>query len=232
MNVFYTTDISGKDAILDPVESIHCIKVLRFRKGDPVRLVDGTGGYYEGVIENESPRECRITVVSSRMQYQPLPYFLHLAIAPTKNMDRFEWFIEKATEIGISAITPLYCMRSERRNLRLDRLEKVIISAVKQSVKAYKPSLLEPMEFTDFINTPRSGSRFIAHCMEGSKKRLIQAGLAETNILLIGPEGDFTSEEVHQAEVSGYVAVTLGNYRLRTETAGVVACASVYQALA
>jgi 16S rRNA (uracil1498-N3)-methyltransferase len=143
-------------------------------------------------------------------------------------MDRFEWFIEKATEIGITSITPLLCQRSERKNIRMDRLEKVMIAAAKQSVKAYFPKIHELIRFEDWIMDRNIGSGLIAHCMEGEKQEIWNAKLSSKTCILIGPEGDFTRDELEIAQNKGFQPVTLGNYRLRTETAGVVACTAVY----
>jgi len=228
MDLFYNTGIVSKQLVLDPDESAHSIKVLRYRKGDQIRIVDGKGGFYVAVIENADPKACKVKIISKTDNYEKLPYELHIAIAPTKKLDRFEWFVEKATEIGVSSITPLHCQRSERKNIRLDRLKKVAIAAMKQSVKAYLPIIIEPMAYADWIEKRPSGSKFIAHCIDGVKKDIRTVELSDVITILIGPEGDFTPEEVLLAIQNDYESLSLGDYRLRTETAGVVACSAVY----
>lgn len=228
MNLFYKPDIISDRLVLDQKESIHCIKVMRYRKGDQVRLIDGAGGFYVAEIDTEDQKACGVKIISKIEEYQRMPYDLHIAIAPTKSMDRFEWFVEKATEIGITSITPVFCTRSERRNIRLDRIEKVAVSAIKQSVKAYLPKIRKPVDYAKWIEYKHIGSKFIAHCIEGSKNDIRTVELSGMITILIGPEGDFTPEEVFRATHNNFVPLSLGNYRLRTETAGVVACSAVY----
>jgi len=225
MNIFYTPDIRGNTGILDPAESHHCIKVLRLNAGDEVYLVDGTGGFYKGSISLADSRACVVNISQSEYEFGKRKFRIHIAIAPTKNIERFEWFLEKATEIGIDEISPLICERSERKIIREDRLQKVIASAMKQSLKAYMPKLNALSLFDRFVEMPFGGEKFIAHCMEGERKDLIgikQAGDQFT--LLIGPEGDFSENEIKLAISKGFIPVSFGASRLRTETAGVVAC--------
>ncbi|MCF8345704.1 MAG: 16S rRNA (uracil(1498)-N(3))-methyltransferase [Bacteroidales bacterium] len=231
MDIFYKSDITSNQLVLDPGESNHCIKVMRYKKGDAISLIDGKGGYFTAEIEEEDRKACRIKIISKKENYEKLPYELHIAIAPTKSMDRFEWFVEKATEIGITSITPVLCNRSERRNLRIDRLEKVAVAAIKQSVRAYLPEIREMVSFNDWIAEEREGSRLIAHCMDGQKNDLRKVELSGINTIVIGPEGDFTPEEVARAADGCFEPITLGAYRLRTETAGIVACSVIYQRL-
>jgi 16S rRNA (uracil1498-N3)-methyltransferase len=231
MDIFYKTDIISDYLVLDPGESNHCIKVMRYKKGDNLRLIDGKGGFYTAEIVEEDRKACRVRIVSKRENYEKLPYELHIAIAPTKSIDRFEWFVEKATEIGVTSITPIICSRSERRNLRIDRLEKVAVAAIKQSFRAYLPEIREMVNFNEWIVSERSGSQLIAHCMNSERADIRSMNLAEVNTILIGPEGDFTAEEVALAAESGFEPISLGAYRLRTETAGIVACSVVYQRL-
>lgn len=228
MNIFYKANIQGELITLDPVESNHCIKVMRYKRGDALRLIDGRGGLYEAEIVDDDHKACKVSIVSKQLEYEPLPYELHIAIAPTKNIDRFEWFLEKATEIGVTSIVPILTSRSERKNIRLDRLEKVIISAMKQSVKAYLPSISELLPYDNWLMKQTQGSRFIAHCMDGPKIDLWKAECSDSITILIGPEGDFTEDELSQAVKAGFQPASLGTYRLRTETAGVVACSAVY----
>lgn len=204
------------------------MKVLRTREGERVVAVDGTGGFYEATLVEASPKMCKLSIESEKKNYNPLLYELHIGIAPTKSIDRFEWFLEKATEIGVSSITPLLCERSERKILRPERLEKVVISAMKQSMKAYKPVIHPAMPFNAWLRNDSADTRLIAHCIEGSKAKIWQMDLSNSLSISIGPEGDFSQEEVDMAQDSGYKEISLGDYRLRTETAGIVACSAVF----
>lgn len=224
MHIFYTPDLSGKLYTLNEDESKHCVRVLRLIEGDRIVLVDGKGGFYHAQITEAHPKRCSATIIEAIEEYGKKPFYLHIAIAPTKNIDRFEWFLEKATEIGIHEITPLRSFNSERKEVKTERLEKIMVSAMKQSIKAYLP-LLNPMTpFHEFINQPHEADKFIAHCEEQNKIHLKNLVLPHRNILvLIGPEGDFSSEEIKSALQNNYQPVSLGESRLRTETAGVVA---------
>lgn len=219
MHLFYNPQIQGESIELDEQESKHAVRVLRLAAGDRVILVDGRGSWYEALIAEDHPKRCRLRVVNKTARYQPLNYALHLAVAPTKNLDRFEWFLEKATEIGISEITPLICTRSERKQLKMERLEKILVSAMKQSLKAYKPGLNPPVSLDDFLQVNRKGSLGIAHCYPFERKGIQELEHADSYTFIVGPEGDFTEEEVHIALRAGYVPVHLGTSRLRTETA-------------
>ena len=225
MHIFYTPDISGKTYTLDETESKHCVRVLRLAKGDEITLVDGRGGFFTAEIADPNPKRCAVNVVKSEMNFGLRNFQVHIAIAPTKNIERIEWFLEKATEIGIDQVTPLLCHHSERKEIKNDRLEKVMISGMKQSLKAYLPRLDGMTRFSDFIRLPFSGQKFIAHCEEQHRellKNLVKS--EESYLILIGPEGDFSPEEIEMAFHAGYQPVSLGESRLRTETAGVVAC--------
>jgi len=212
-------------AQLDEEESRHCIKVLRLKKGDHVHLVDGAGNLYEARIETPDPKACRILVTGSKKNHLARDYNLHLAIAPTKSSDRFEWFIEKATEIGVDEITPLICERSERKRIRMDRCRKIIISAMKQSGRASLPILNDPVDFKALILNPGMGRRLIAHCKVETDR---YAGALSTEkpdwLILIGPEGDFTEGEISRALEEQFIEISLGDAVFRTETAGMVAC--------
>lgn len=227
MNIFYKPNVISDHLILDQKESTHCIKVMRYKKGDQVRLIDGVGGFYLAEIEDEDQKRCGVRIINKVENYECLPYELNIVIAPTKSMDRFEWFVEKATEIGITSITPLYCARSERKNIRLDRIRKVAVSAMKQSVKAYLPIINEAVDYDKWIGKDYSGTRLIAHCMEPPGEDIRTVELSEQITILIGPEGDFSPEEVSKAIHNNFKPLSLGNYRLRTETAGIVACSAV-----
>lgn len=229
MYLFYTTKIEGDWATLEEGEARHCAQVLRKQLGDALHFVDGQGGMYKGRLIEVGKKSCRIQIEERIDVVAPSPVNLHLAVAPTKNIDRFEWFLEKATEIGISSITPLLCQRSERRRLRPERLERVLIAAMKQSLKAQLPVLNPFTAFSDFIQSPFTGQGMIAHCIADNKRPLKQTYQAGNDVcILIGPEGDFSSEEIDLALQQGFKAVSLGEARLRTETAALVACHSIH----
>lgn len=228
MHLFYTPDIEGNEYTLNADESKHCVRVLRLSAGEMVSLVDGKGNWYNGVIAQADPKGCKIRVAEKIPVYGRRPFHLHLAIAPTKNIDRIEWMLEKCTEMGIDEVTLLNTEHSERKTVKEERLEKVMIAAMKQSLKAYLPVLNPMTGFRDFIACCIEEQKFIAHCHEGEKKRLNEMYVpGKSVVILIGPEGDFSEEEVGLAEQCGFVPVTLGTSRLRTETAGIVACHSV-----
>jgi len=225
MHIFYTPELSGKIYILDETESKHCVRVLRLEKGDEITLVDGRGGFFTAEITDPNPKRCAVNVTKSELNFGLRNFQVQVAIAPTKNIERIEWFLEKATEIGINRVTPLLCRHSERKEIKHDRLEKVMVSAMKQSLKAYLPQLDELTKFNDFIHQPFDGQKFIAHCEEQHRELLKNAvKTGENCLILIGPEGDFSPEEIEMAITVGFLPVSLGDSRLRTETAGVVAC--------
>ena len=225
MQIFYIPDVKGNQISLTPDESKHALKVLRLSAGDQIQVVDGKGGFYQAQIMDAHPKNCTLEILETKKDFGKKNFHLHIAIAPTKNIDRFEWFLEKCTEIGIDEITPLLSEHSERKVIKPERLEKILVSAIKQSLKAYLPKLNELKHFGDFIKIEFSGKKFIAHCNEGKKvhlKNLIHQG--EDVLILIGPEGDFSPEEVEEAKACGFKEISLGDARLRTETAGIVAC--------
>jgi 16S rRNA (uracil1498-N3)-methyltransferase len=226
MHVFYTPDISSDDYVLNEEESRHCIKVLRLAKGAQVCLIDGRGGLYHAEIVAETKRNVQLRVIQTTREYHPRQHSLHIAVAPTKNIDRLEWFLEKATEIGIEEITPVICDRSERKTVKEDRLNKIITAAVKQSLQAYHPVLNPQIDFEDFIGLENDSLKMIAHCLENEPKQYInQVALPRQKYtILIGPEGDFSPNEIESALNNGYQPLTLGNTRLRTETAALAAC--------
>jgi 16S rRNA (uracil1498-N3)-methyltransferase len=231
MHIFYCPNISGNHTLLSPEESSHCIRVLRLGKGDRIRLIDGMGSLYEAIIEIPDSRQCQVEITGLVSRQSGRDYYLHVAIAPTKNMDRFEWFVEKSTEIGIDIITPILCHRSERRVLKTDRLQKLIISTMKQAMIPYMPVLNELTDFGNFIDNMAGSpyNRFIAHCDDIDRKKLKDALVPKTHaLILVGPEGDFTPGEIDLAITHGFIPVTLGKNRLRTETAGLVACHTVH----
>ncbi len=229
MDLFFATDIQDGLIILPEEEARHAVQVLRHRLGDTIGLIDGRGGYFEATIVEVGKKRCVARINREERHFQQRPCHLHIGIAPTKNIARFEWFLEKATEIGIDAVTPLLCEHSERRKLRIDRLEKVILAAVKQSQKAYLPVLRELTTYDDFLATSTgAGQHFIAYLGEDVKGTLKENYRPGQNVsILIGPEGDFSAAEISRALAAGYQGVSLGPSRLRTETAGVVACHTI-----
>lgn len=228
MNLFYAPDIQ-QSLSLPEEESQHCIKVLRMKSGDHIHIIDGVGGLYEAQIIEAHPKRTQVEILTHQTEYGRRPFRLHLAVAPTKNIDRFEWFVEKATEIGFDELTPLCCRYSERKIIKPERIEKILVSAAKQSLKAYVPILNPMTTFKEFVNnstflTPHS-SLFIAHCHNQPKQHLFNACQSGGNVVvMVGPEGDFSEEEVELALRNSFQAISLGESRLRTETAGVVAC--------
>ncbi|MEI8115804.1 MAG: 16S rRNA (uracil(1498)-N(3))-methyltransferase [Bacteroidia bacterium] len=225
MHIFYTPDISGNYYTLNEDESKHCVRVLRLGKDDQITLVDGRGGCFTAEITDPNPKRCSVNVIKSELDLGFRKFQVHVAIAPTKNIERMEWFLEKATEIGINRVVPILCQHSERKEIKPERLEKVMISAMKQSLKAYLPQLDGLTKLPDIIKQPFDGQKFIAHCEEQGRELLKNLIVPNQNyLILIGPEGDFSPEEIELALKSGFQAVSLGESRLRTETAGVVAC--------
>lgn len=229
MHVFYTPDIDSDTYSLNEEESRHCLKVLRLGLGDVVHLIDGKGGLYEAEIIGETKKNVQLRVLRAQQEYQKRNHHLHIVVAPTKNIDRLEWFLEKATEIGIDEITPVICDRSERKVIKEDRLGKVITSAVKQSLQAYHPILNPQISFTEFLRKEFNAIKMVAHCVDGAPRQYISevAEPGQRYLILIGPEGDFSPKEIQLALQSGYKPLTLGNTRLRTETAALAACFEV-----
>ena len=248
----------GERLLLPEDEAQHAVKVLRLQQGHSIEIVDGKGSFYNAVITNPHHKRCEIEITNCQTEYEKRDFYLHIAIAPTKNIERLEWFVEKATEIGIDEITPILCRFSERKILKEERLEKIMISAMKQSKKAYLPKLNPLQSFEKFVASSASATasfpevlegnvassastiapdteafevsnQYIAHCYENNEKNLLQNlyKKGESALILIGPEGDFSQEEVEFAIKNGFQPVSLGNSRLRTETAGIVACHTV-----
>ncbi|NER11571.1 16S rRNA (uracil1498-N3)-methyltransferase [Muriicola jejuensis] len=229
MQLFYNPEISEetKEFDLGPEESKHLQKVLRKKEGDTFHITNGKGWLFEARLEKISPKSIRAMVLSSEKRHRKM-HSLHMAVAPTKSNDRFEWFLEKATEIGIDEITPIICKRSERKTLKIERLQKVIQEAMKQSLRTYLPVLHPPVSLEEFLQTPHPSLRFIAHCHEEEKMELKRRIAPDKRItVLVGPEGDFTEEEVDMAYDKGFLPVSLGESRLRTETAAIYACTAV-----
>ncbi len=231
MQLFYNKFIteSSKEVKFDKEESRHIYKVLRKKEGSILHLTNGSGYLIKAELIISNPKNCIATILEIKKQ-EPLPYSLHLAVAPTKLNDRYEWFLEKATEIGITEITPIICKHSERKVIKIERFEKKIQSAMKQSIKAYLPKINEAITFRDFLKLQESNvhQKLIAHCEETNKQSIKSILSSNKNTtILIGPEGDFSTNEINESIKAGYIPVTLGSSRLRTETAAIVACHSV-----
>jgi 16S rRNA (uracil1498-N3)-methyltransferase len=229
MQLFYNPHINQADSlfVFDKEESKHIIKVLRKKESDILFVTNGLGFLFKTEIKLASDSKCTVAILSFEQQ-EVTKFKLHLAVAPTKMNERYEWFLEKATEIGIQEITPIICEHSERKIIKTDRFQKIIESAMKQSLHFFIPKLNEPITFKEFIKKDFSGQKFIAHCEETDKKSLkniVQA--SQDCTILIGPEGDFSVKEIQTALDNKFIPVSLGNTRLRTETAAVVACHSV-----
>ncbi len=228
MILFYQPEISPPFHTLDREESGHCVRVLRLKAGDTVHLTDGRGMLCRCRIAGADPKGCSLEVMETTVRKQRSDHHLHLAVAPTKNIGRFEWFLEKATEIGVDEITPMICTNSERRSVKTDRLRKVMVAAMKQSLKVFLPHLNEPAPFDRLIAAPHPGDRFIAYCSD-QHRGLLKDACTKGNdtLVLVGPEGDFTEQEVTLALSNGCRPVSLGGSRLRTETAALAACHTV-----
>lgn len=230
MQLFYNEHINEetKEILFNKEESRHIVKVLRKKQGDSLYITNGKGLLLTAEIILESDKKCVATIVNVTTKEKEWNYYLHVAIAPTKNIDRLEWFLEKATEIGVDEITPILCQNSERKIVKKDRLQKIILAATKQSLKFTVPKLNDLAKYSDFIDQQRDGNLFIAHCNEGEKTPLKAIDTIQQKItLLIGPEGDFSIPEVQKAIQQKYTPITLGTSRLRTETAGIVAVHSI-----
>jgi 16S rRNA (uracil1498-N3)-methyltransferase len=230
MQIFYAPGINGKTWVLDEKESKHCVKVLRMAEGTQVKLIDGKGNLYEGIITKADYKKCEIGIQNIISEFEKRSYKLHIAISPLKNPERFEWFIEKSVEIGIDDITPLICRNTEKPGIKSERINNIIISAMKQSLKAGITIQNKTVSFDEFIREDHKGIKLIAHCNPSKNRSKISDVYSRGNdaVILIGPEGDFSEEEIEKAIVAGFVPVHLGNSRLRTETAGIAACHSIY----
>ncbi|MDD5569838.1 MAG: 16S rRNA (uracil(1498)-N(3))-methyltransferase [Bacteroidales bacterium] len=227
MQLFYAPNINSGDFFLNEKESHHCVNVLRNKQNDIINLIDGNGGFYTVEIIDASSKKCTFKIKESIKNEKENKYKIHLAVAPTKNTERFEWLVEKLTEVGIDEITPVFCEFSERKVLKTQRLEKVILSAVKQSLKFYLPKLNKPVNFKELININFEGQKFIAHCKEHALALKEQYQQKNNVLIFIGPEGDFSDEEIKLALSNNFIPVSLGKSRLRTETAALVACHTI-----
>jgi 16S rRNA (uracil1498-N3)-methyltransferase len=224
MHLFLVKNIISDLHDFDKEESKHC-KVLRLKNGDIVYLTDGKGNMHKAEIVDNNYLNTKVKIIETLKEYNKRPFYLHIAIAPTKSPDRFEWFLEKVAEIGIDEITPIIYARSEKTRLKLERLEKIVESATKQSFSAYLPKVNAAVVFSDFVAKSGQSQKFIAYCNDSERFELKTSCLPKKPVLiLIGPEGDFTEPEIDLAKKNNFVPISLGNSRLRTETAGVVAC--------
>lgn len=229
MQLFYNPDINidSLEFSFDKEESKHISKVLRKKEGDILFVTNGLGYLFHSEIILASEKKCSVKITKTETQ-QPTEFYTHVAVAPTKMNERFEWFLEKATEIGIHEITPIICDHSERKSIKTERFDKIIQSAMKQSNQFFLPKLNEPISFKDFVNKQIDGVLCIAHCEETNKKLLKEVAKPKTkHTILIGPEGDFSTKEIELAIKNSYIPISLGNTRLRTETAALVACHSI-----
>ncbi len=230
MQLFYDPEIDPKISLFafSQEESKHIVKVLRKRVNDLLYITNGSGYLFESKILEADAKRCTVAIISVT-QKEKRPYQLHLVVAPTKMNDRFEWFLEKATEIGVDRITPLICENSERRTIKQERLEKVVQAAMKQSLQTYLPKISNAVSLKAILaSPPLKGSLFIAHCEDGEKQQLKKLLVPNTDTtILIGPEGDFSTAEIELAITKGFLPVSLGENRLRTETAAIVACTTV-----
>lgn len=230
MQLFYHPEIAeeAQQIIFPKEESKHIVKVLRKKEGDLLHVTNGKGFLFISELTLITAQQCIAKVIEVKTEEKP-KYHLHMAVAPTKMNDRYEWFLEKATEIGVMEITPIICDHSERKVVKLDRFERVLQSAMKQSLHFTMPRLNQPVRFSEFVTDTPKGTKFIAHCEEELDKKSLQSSLKKGDkcIILIGPEGDFSPEEIALAKQHNWNPISLGNTRLRTETAAIVACHTV-----
>ncbi len=230
MQLFYNPSITKDSEMFtfDKTESRHIVRVLRKSEGDTLHITNGEGFLFTAEISIASDKKCQVTILDVSIEKKSWNYHLHIAIAPTKLNDRMEWFLEKATEIGIDEITPIICHHSERKVVKTERFKKIVLSGIKQSLKFHLPKINEAVTFKEFIKSKPRGDLFIAHCEEQDKKSFKNEIKPATDItILIGPEGDFSPNEIEIALLNKYTPVTLGKSRLRTETAALVSCHSV-----
>lgn len=226
--IFYAPDIRA-NLELPHDEAIHCAKVLRKQPGDEILITDGKGYFFNAVLTVATQKHCLVDIVDEISPAKNWTFELQIAFAPTKNIERIEWFAEKATEIGIDRFSPLLCRYSERKDIKTARLEKILVSAMKQSQKARLPQFDELESFATFVKQAFDGQKYIAHCYDGEKKLLKDVYKKGNNaLILIGPEGDFSEQEVQEALSNGFVPISLGDSRLRTETAALVACHTLH----
>ena len=228
MELFYSNNINSGTIILDGTESRHCIKVLRKSIGDKINVVDGKGSLYKGIIKSDNLKDCKIKILETIKNYDKRDNYIHIAISPIKNSNRIEWFIEKVVEIGVDEISFIDCDRTLRHSVKMERIFKTSISAMKQTLKATLPKINDICSFEDFLDTSIHSNKFICHLEDGNRKEIFhfknQLSKSSDSCILIGPEGDFSMDEIAMAKKYNFNAISLGDSRLRTETAGIVAC--------
>ena len=226
--IFYSPNIE-QDLTLSQEESNHCVKVLRKKEGDEILITDGNGHFFDSKIIEAHPKHCLVEISKTNTPIKEWNNYIHIAFAPTKSMDRIEWFAEKATEVGINELSPILCRYSERKEMKNIRIEKILVSAMKQSQKPWLPKLNEIRSFSQFVKQPFEGQKFIAHCYEDASKLLLKQAYRQQEdvLILIGPEGDFSEHEVEEAKKNGFESISLGASRLRAETAAFVACNTI-----
>jgi 16S rRNA (uracil1498-N3)-methyltransferase len=224
MQLFYCPGILRNEFFLNNEESRHCSRVLRKNPGETIHIIDGQGTFYVAILTEVATNNCTFEIIN-KTHHQQSAYYIHIAIAPTKNTDRTEWFVEKAIEIGVNEISFLQTEHSERIRINLERVEKKAISAIKQSIRPYLPKINEIQKLSSFLKRDFEGQKFVAHLEEDSSAFLVQKAIEQHKYLvLIGPEGGFSQQEIDQLFDNGFAPVKLGRHRLRTETAGIVAC--------
>lgn len=225
MHVFYYPDLLSGPPVLPESEAYHGIRVLRLHKGDMIGITDGLGSFVKAELLDNDITNCMFRILEKHTDDGTLRPKLHVGISPLQHQDRFEWFLEKATELGVDIVTPLLCERTVRPRIKTERMQRIIISAMKQSAGCWLPELRQPLSFRDFFEQQMPEQRFIAHCMDDTRAEFAAVINTEKDaVILIGPEGDFTSAEIEQAISNKFLPVSLGNQRFRTETAGIVAC--------
>ena len=228
MELFYSNNINDDTIILDDIESRHCVKVLRKSIGDKINVVDGNGNLYKGIVESDNLRDCKIKIFETIKNYDKRDNYIHIAISPIKNSNRIEWFIEKVVEIGVDEISFIDCHRTLRHSVKMERILKTSISAMKQTLKATLPKINDICSFEDFLDTSNHSNQFICHLEDNNRKEIFnfknQLSENRDSCILIGPEGDFSMDEIARAKKYNFNAISLGDSRLRTETAGIVAC--------
>ncbi len=222
MQLFYLENLEEKIK-LNTAESRHITKVLRKKEGDILNFTDGKGFLYKAKIIDLNNKNCIVKVINRNQNKKQHNYYLHIAIAPTKNLDRFEWFLEKSTEIGIDEITPIICNNSERKVIKNQRSKRILLSAMKQSLKCHLPKINESISLNEFLKKDIDGAKYIAHCKKINRNQLEKERKKKKTLILIGPEGDFTNEEINLALQNNFKSISLGKSRLRTETAGIIA---------
>lgn len=228
MNLFFSRKIDDHSIVLTDDEAKHCTKVLRKVVGDEIHVIDGNGNLYMAKIVSVGKRDCVCEIVSKTERFGSHNYYVRMCVAPTKNIDRFEFFVEKAVEIGVDEIVPICCENSERKVVKQDRIERIVLSAMKQSYKAQMPVISEMTDVKEILSTAFSGKKCIAHCEEQQKQLLRDVVVKGEEItILIGPEGDFSIKEIELATQNGWLPISLGESRLRTETAAIAAVHTV-----